>query len=64
MLQAIQNNSFPDDPGVLASMMYGLINPEAINSLYITKPFHEWVEGITLDGRPFTYDRHEYLQES
>ncbi|OPY14180.1 MAG: Phage terminase large subunit (GpA) [Syntrophus sp. PtaB.Bin138] len=24
-------------------------------------PFHEWVTGITLDGRPFSYDRHEYL---
>jgi len=23
--------------------------------------FHEWVKGITLDGRPFSYDRHEYL---
>jgi phage terminase large subunit GpA-like protein len=27
------------------------------------KPLHEWVKGITLDGRPFTYDRHEYLIE-
>nr|BDD45670.1 hypothetical protein 18 [Desulfobacterales bacterium] len=27
------------------------------------KPFHEWVKGIVLDGRPFTYDRHEYLIE-
>jgi hypothetical protein len=26
-------------------------------------PFHEWVKGITLDGKPFTYDRHEYLIE-
>jgi len=25
--------------------------------------FHEWVHGITLDGKPFTYDRHEYLIE-
>jgi hypothetical protein len=25
------------------------------------KPFHEWVKGITLDGKPFTYERHEYL---
>jgi len=25
------------------------------------KPFHEWVEDITLDGKPFTYNRHEYL---
>ena len=24
-------------------------------------PFHKWVTGITLDGRPFTYDNHEYL---
>jgi len=24
-------------------------------------PFHEWVTGIILDGKPFTYDRHEYL---
>ena len=27
------------------------------------KPFHEWVQGVTLDGRQFTYDRHEYLIE-
>jgi hypothetical protein len=27
------------------------------------QPFHEWVRGITLDGKPFTYDRHEYLIE-
>jgi len=26
-------------------------------------PFHEWVRGITLDGKAFTYDRHEYLIE-
>ena len=26
-------------------------------------PFHEWVEGVTLDGRPFSYERHEYLME-
>ncbi|MFC1891861.1 phage terminase large subunit family protein [Thermodesulfobacteriota bacterium] len=26
-------------------------------------PFHKWVKGIILDGRPFTYDRHEYLIE-
>jgi len=25
------------------------------------QPFHEWVKNITLDGKPFTYDRHEYL---
>jgi len=27
------------------------------------KPFYEWVKDITLDGKPFTYDRHEYLIE-
>jgi hypothetical protein len=27
------------------------------------KPFHEWVQDITLDGRPFTYERHEYLTD-
>lgn len=26
-------------------------------------PFHEWVTSVRLDGRPFTYDRHEYLIE-
>jgi len=26
-------------------------------------PFHEWVRGVTLDGKRFTYDRHEYLIE-
>ena len=25
-------------------------------------PFHEWVKSITLDGKPFTYRRHEYLR--
>jgi hypothetical protein len=25
--------------------------------------FHEWVKEITLDGKPFSYDRHEYLIE-
>jgi hypothetical protein len=27
------------------------------------KPFHEWVKDITLDGKPFSYKRHEYLIE-
>lgn len=27
------------------------------------KPFYEWVKDITLDGKPFTYYRHEYLIE-
>lgn len=27
------------------------------------KPFHEWVKGVVLDGRPFSYERHEYLIE-
>jgi len=27
------------------------------------KPFHEWVKGVVLDGRPFACDRHEYLVE-
>ena len=26
-------------------------------------PFHEWVEGVTLDGQPFSWARHEYLME-
>ena len=26
-------------------------------------PFHEWVKNIVLDGKPFAYDRHEYLLE-
>lgn len=27
------------------------------------KPFHEWVKSVTLDGKPFSYDKHEYLIE-
>jgi hypothetical protein len=27
----------------------------------VEKPFSEWAKGVVLDGRPFTYDRHEYL---
>ena len=26
-------------------------------------PFSEWVLNITLDGKPFTFERHEYLIE-
>ncbi|MBN1829839.1 MAG: phage terminase large subunit family protein [Deltaproteobacteria bacterium] len=26
-------------------------------------PFHEWVQGVVLDGRPFAFERHEYLVE-
>ena len=63
MLQAIQNNSLPDDPNTLAGMMRGLVAPDALDSIRAVKPFHEWVDGITLDGRPFTYDRHEYLRK-
>ena len=29
----------------------------------VIPPFHDWVKTITLDGKPFTYDRHEYLIE-
>jgi len=30
----------------------------------LNKPlFHEWVQGVILDGFPFSYDRHEYLIE-
>lgn len=29
----------------------------------VAEPFHKWVKNITLDGKPFTYDRHEYLIE-
>ncbi|MFX0201137.1 MAG: phage terminase large subunit family protein, partial [Candidatus Hodarchaeota archaeon] len=25
-------------------------------------PLHEWVKNITLDGKPFTFERHEYLR--
>ena len=27
------------------------------------EPFHKWVRNIVLDGRPFSYERHEYLIE-
>ena len=33
------------------------------NTSDVGAPFHEWVKNIILDGRPFTYDRHEYLLE-
>ncbi len=35
---------------------FGLIEDDA-------EPFHEWVRNIILDGKPFTYGRHEYLIE-
>ena len=36
---------------------------EAIDSLDVEVPFMEWVDGIVLDGKPFSFDRHEYLLE-
>jgi hypothetical protein len=27
------------------------------------EPFHEWATKVTLDGRPFTFYKHEYLRE-
>jgi hypothetical protein len=29
----------------------------------VGKPFFEWVKEIILDGKPFTYEKHEYLVE-
>ena len=26
-------------------------------------PFHEWAKSVILDGKPFTFRRHEYLIE-
>lgn len=34
---------------------------EEFESCSEAPPFHEWVKGITLDGRPFSYENHEYL---
>jgi len=38
---------------------------QSINLKYgdsgIVPPFHKWVRDIVLDGKPFTYERHEYL---
>jgi hypothetical protein len=28
-----------------------------------TSLFHDWVKGVILDGRPFSFNRHEYLIE-
>ena len=28
-----------------------------------TPPLSEWVKNVILDGRPFTFDKHEYLKE-
>ncbi len=36
---------------------------EQVLGIEKSPPFHEWVEGIILDNRPFSYDRHEYLRE-
>ena len=33
-----------------------------LEGLEATPPFDTWVESITLDGKPFTYTRHEYLR--
>jgi hypothetical protein len=58
-----------------ASKGYGIdLSPEGIFDSLLTSidqrigdrgipPFQEWVTGITLDGKPFSYNRHEYLIE-
>jgi len=34
-----------------------------LSGLEVVETFHRWVEKITLDGKPFTYHRHEYLRQ-
>ena len=52
------------EPGELLDFLCNSIDrrldPSCGNSV---TPFHEWVKGVILDGKPFTYDRHEYLIE-
>jgi len=50
------------DPKSFFSWMINSIDQRIGNDQDII-PFHEWVENIILDGKPFTYDRHEYLIE-
>jgi len=49
--------------GGLYGQLLDSINQEFGGKEDAGKPFHGWVEGIILDGKPFTYDRHEYLIE-
>lgn len=46
----------------LFDQLFDSINQEFCDNVDVPG-FPEWVNGITLDGRPFTYDRHEYLIE-
>lgn len=34
-----------------------------VNNLEDVPPFPEWCKSVILDGHPFTFDRHEYLEE-
>jgi hypothetical protein len=47
----------------LANLFPGAEIKKALAEDIADKPFYEWVKEITLDGRPFTYTRHEYLIE-
>lgn len=52
--------------GMVADMLIKRMTEDAksyVISEKPPKPFHEWVKGVTLDGRQFTYDRHEYLMQ-
>ena len=47
----------------MAYVMSQKVSMEAVDAwvLDIERPFYEWVQSIILDGKPFTFDRHEYL---
>ncbi len=50
----------------LADILWDKFPIEAIEQalgIETAPPFHEWVEGLVLDNRQFSYDRHEYLIE-
>ena len=61
MMPQINNLKEIIPPGLLASMFGPAMSEEAFEAVRPSPPFHEWVKGIILDGKPFTYNRHEYL---
>jgi phage terminase large subunit GpA-like protein len=57
-----KNSSDALTPAALFQGLFDFVDNQ-IDSREATKPFHEWVKGIILDGHQFTYERHEYLLE-
>lgn len=67
LTRPLEINAFKDvDFDAFAKYLFASMADDAKNYVASEKPklpFFEWVNGVNLDGRPFTWTRHEYLIE-